>query len=572
MIRDVNCGELRIRDSGRKVKIAGWVKKIRDHGEIVFIDLWDRYGKTQIVVRDNEEILRTVKKIGLEWVVLFAGVVSERPDEMKNKDYPTGEIEVVAEEIFVLNQSNVPPFVVEEEIKAQEDLRLKYRYLDLRRKGMIKNFELRHRFIQIVRDFLDKRNFLEVDTPILAKSTPEGARDFLVPSRLYKGKFYALAQSPQIYKQILMVSGFDRYYQFAKCLRDEDLRGDRQFEFTQIDIEMSFPEMDDILNIVEDMTRIVFRELSGYEIKEIPRFTYNEVMERYGSDKPDLRNPLFIEDFTDFVKDSGFRIFKEADFTGGIRIKNIPTRSKIIELEEKIKKEGAKGLLYISRENEYKGNFIKHIRSPEIFNMKEGESIFLISGDKLKTLRFLGRLRSELYNENVSGFSILWVLNFPLFEYDEESKSIVPCHHIFTSPDIPIEEVEKEPLKAVGKQYDLVINGVEIASGSIRNHDPEIQKRLFKIMGMSDKEIEDRFGFLLEALSYGAPPHGGIAIGFDRYVAILAGEKSIRSVMAFPKTYQGYGLMEGSPNEVSEKELRELGIMIYENKKDKDIS
>lgn len=570
MIRNVNCGELRNNDVGRKVKIAGWIKKIRDHGEIVFIDIWDRYGKTQVVVRENQELLKKAKKIGLEWVVFFEGVVSERPENMKNKDYSTGDIEVIVEKIEILNTSNVPPFVVEEEIKAQEDLRLKFRYLDLRRRSMIKNFELRHKFMGIVREFLDNKNFLEVDTPILAKSTPEGARDFLVPSRLYKGKFYALAQSPQIYKQILMVSGFDRYYQFAKCLRDEDLRGDRQFEFTQIDLEMSFVEMEDILNLVEDMTRLVFKKIIGYEVKEIPRCTYNEVMERYGSDKPDLRNPLFIEDFTDIVKDSDFRIFKETDFTGGIRIKNLYTRGRISELEEKMKKEGSKGLLYISRENEYKGNFIKHIKNIERFGLKEGETIFLISGEKMKSLKFLGRLRDELYPVEEKGFSILWVLNFPLFEYDEETKTIVPCHHIFTSPDISIEDVEKEPLKALGRQYDLVINGIEIASGSIRNHNPDIQRRLFKIMGMTDKEIDERFGFLLEALSYGAPPHGGIAIGFDRYVAILAGEKSIRSVIAFPKTYQGYGLMEGSPNEVSIRELKELGINIYE--KDKNIS
>ncbi len=294
MIRDVNCGELRLKDKGRKVKIAGWIKKIRDHGEIIFIDLWDRYGKTQIVIREDKDLLKKGKELGLEWVVLFYGTVSERPEGMKNREYETGEIEVIAEDIEILNQSNVPPFVVEEEIKAGEDLRLKYRYLDLRRRSMIKNFELRHRFIQIVRDFLDKRNFLEVDTPILAKSTPEGARDFLVPSRLYKGKFYALAQSPQLYKQILMVSGFDRYYQFARCLRDEDLRGDRQFEFTQIDLEMSFVEMEDVLKLVEDMTKIIFKELINYEIKEIPRFNYNEVMEKYGSDKPDLRNLLLI--------------------------------------------------------------------------------------------------------------------------------------------------------------------------------------------------------------------------------------------------------------------------------------
>jgi len=571
MLRDVNCGELRINDSGRKVKIAGWIKKIRDHGDIIFIDLWDRYGKTQIVIRDDKDLLKTGKKLGIEWVVLFEGVVSERPEGMKNKDFPTGDIEVIAERIEILNPSKVPPFVIEEEIKAQEDLRLKYRYLDLRRKSMIKNFEIRHKFIQIVRDFLSSRNFLEVDTPILAKSTPEGARDFLVPSRLYKGKFYALAQSPQLYKQILMVSGFDRYYQFAKCLRDEDLRGDRQFEFTQIDIEASFVEIDDILNLVDEMVKKIFFEILGLKIESIPRYNYKYVMERYGSDKPDLRNPLFIEDFTDIVKKTDFRIFKESEFTGGIRVKEILSRGKIGEIEERIKKEGAKGILFISRDNEYKGNFIKYVK-PEEFRMEEGETILLISGEKLKTLKFLGRLRDELFKPKGNDFSILWVLYFPLFELDEENNSIVPCHHIFTSPLNSIEDVEKNPLNEPGKQYDLVINGVEIASGSIRNHNPDVQKRLFKIMGLDEKDMEERFGFLLEALSYGAPPHGGIAIGFDRFVAIISGEKSIRNVIAFPKTYQGYGLMEGSPGSVSEKELKELGIMVYDKEKDKNIS
>uniref|UniRef100_A0A7C4UCP1 Aspartate--tRNA(Asp/Asn) ligase n=1 Tax=candidate division WOR-3 bacterium TaxID=2052148 RepID=A0A7C4UCP1_UNCW3 len=571
MLRDVNCGELRINDSGRKVKIAGWIKKIRDHGDIIFIDLWDRYGKTQIVIRDDKDLLKTGKKLGIEWVVLFEGVVSERPEGMKNKDFPTGDIEVIAERIEILNPSKVPPFVIEEEIKAQEDLRLKYRYLDLRRKSMIKNFEIRHKFIQIVRDFLSSRNFLEVDTPILAKSTPEGARDFLVPSRLYKGKFYALAQSPQLYKQILMVSGFDRYYQFAKCLRDEDLRGDRQFEFTQIDIEASFVEIDDILNLVDEMVKKIFFEILGLKIESIPRYNYKYVMERYGSDKPDLRNPLFIEDFTDIVKKTDFRIFKESEFTGGIRVKEILSRGKIGEIEERIKKEGAKGILFISRDNEYKGNFIKYVK-PEEFRMEEGETILLISGEKLKTLKFLGRLRDELFKPEGNDFSILWVLYFPLFELDEENNSIVPCHHIFTSPLNSIEDVEKNPLNEPGKQYDLVINGVEIASGSIRNHNPDVQKRLFKIMGLDEKDMEERFGFLLEALSYGAPPHGGIAIGFDRFVAIISGEKSIRNVIAFPKTYQGYGLMEGSPGSVSEKELKELGIMVYDKEKDKNIS
>ncbi|HDI82877.1 MAG TPA: aspartate--tRNA ligase [candidate division WOR-3 bacterium] len=569
MIRDVNCGELREKDSGRHVRIAGWVRKIRDHGEIIFIDLWDRYGKTQVFIpSDREELKEKVREIGLEWVVLFEGEVRERPEEMKNRKIPTGGIEVVAERMEVLNRSRVPPFVVGEEIKAGEELRYRYRYLDLRRRRMIKNFEIRHRVMQVVRDYLDRNGFIEVETPYLAKSTPEGARDFIVPSRLHPGKFYALAQSPQIYKQILMVSGFDRYYQFARCFRDEDLRGDRQFEHTQIDIEFSFPEEEDVFNLTEGLMADIFKQVRGIELETpFPRMKYIQSMEKYGTDKPDLRNPLMIEEFTERVKDSPFRVFSSSEYTGGIRVKRILSRRDIQELEERIKKEGGKGVLYLVKEGEYRGSFVKHHPDLDTFGLNDGETLLLISGERKQALTLLGILRNIL-GEKLGliqdGFRFVWITRFPLFELDED-ENITPCHHIFTMPAVSIEEVRENPTTAEGMQYDLVLNGVELASGSIRNHNPEIQRELFRIMGLSEDEIEERFGFLLEALSLGAPPHGGIAPGLDRLCMLLAGEESIRDVIAFPKTYQGLGLMEGSPSYVHKELLRELHIKVVDD-------
>ncbi len=571
MLRDTNCGELRRKDLGKTVTIGGWIKKVRDHGEIVFVDLWDRYGKTQIVItNERRDLLKRAKTLGLEWVIIVNGVVRERPKDMVNKEIDTGEIEVLAQDIKIFNKSKVPPFVVEEELKAGEELRYRYRYLDLRREKMLKKFLLRHQVFNIIRNYLGERNFLEVETPILAKSTPEGARDFLVPSRLHRGKFYALAQSPQLYKQILMVSGFDKYYQFAKCLRDEDLRGDRQFEHTQLDIEMSFTDESTMFDLMEGLMSGVFKNVLKLAIRlPFPRMTYEEAMERFGSDKPDLRNPLEIKDYTKVAKSGKFKIMIENPETRGIKVKGFFSRKQIDELEAIAKKGGAGGLLYLINDGRYKGPFIKHFDDLSPFKVQNGETLFLISGGKKIVLESLGVLRKKLgYLLNVveGGFKFLWVTDFPLFLYNEDEKHIEPCHHIFTQPkEEDMEYLDKDPLKVIGRQYDLVLNGVELASGSIRNHNPELQKKLFKVLGMSNEEIENKFGFLLEALSYGAPPHGGIAMGMDRLCMIMAGSKTIRDVIAFPKTYLGMGLMEGSPSEVGENELKELHIKVVKD-------
>jgi len=571
MLRDTNCGELRRRDLGKTVTIGGWVKKVRDHGEIVFVDLWDRYGKTQIVItNERRDLLQIAKTLGLEWVIIVNGVVRERPEDMINKEIDTGEIEVLAQGIKILNKSKIPPFVVEEELKAGEELRYRYRYLDLRREKMHKKFQLRHQVFNIIRNYLGERNFLEVETPILAKSTPEGARDFLVPSRLHRGKFYALAQSPQLYKQILMVSGFDKYYQFAKCLRDEDLRGDRQFEHTQLDIEVSFTDESSVFDLMEGLMLGVFNDVLKLAIRlPFPRMTYKEAMERFGSDKPDLRNPLEIKDYTKVAKSGKFKIMIENSETRGIKVKGFFSRKQIDELETIVKKAGAGGLLYLINDGKYRGPFVKHFDDLSPFKVQNGETLFLISGERKIVLGSIGVLRKrlgDLLDVMEAGFKFLWVTDFPLFLYNEDEKHIEPCHHIFTQPKAKdMEYLDKDPLKVIGRQYDLVLNGIELASGSIRNHNSELQKKLFKVLGMSDEEIENRFGFLLEALSYGAPPHGGIAMGMDRLCMIMAGSKTIRDVIAFPKTYLGMGLMEGSPSKVGENELKELHIKVVKD-------
>ena len=571
MLRDVTCGELRINDSGKNVTIAGWIRKIRDHGEIIFIDLWDRYGITQVVFSpDNPELREKAKKLGLEWVIRVKGKVEKRPKEMVNPEIETGEIELIAEEFEILNKARVPPFVVKEDLTAEWELRLKYRYLDMRRNTVMKGFILRHKLIQKVREYLNSKGFLELETPILAKSTPEGARDFYVPSRMQPGNFYSLAQSPQLYKQILMVAGYDRYYQFARCFRDEDMRGDRQLEHTQIDIEMAFPECEDIYELGEGlMCYIVEKTLGERPTTPFLRIPYNESIEKYGTDKPDLRNPLVIENYTDIAKSGEYGIFIKNEVTEGIKIKRLFSRKELNELEAFMKNAGAKGLLYIMNEKgKFRTPIAKYFENIEDFGVSRGETLFLISGKKKEVLEFLNTLRIKLgnrYDLQSKEWRFLWVTNFPIFEWSDEDEMWTPSHHIFTQPDGDLDNIEKDPGSVIGKLYDLVLNGVELGSGSIRNHDPEVQKRLFRVIGIKDKEAEERFGFLLKALSYGAPPHGGIALGFDRICMLLAGLDSIAEVITFPKTLTGLGLMEGSPSSISSKDLKELKIDIKKN-------
>lgn len=568
MLRDVNCGELRVKDEDEVFTLAGWVRKIRDHGEIIFIDLWDRYGITQVVFSpDNQELRERAKKLGLEWVIRVKGKVKKRPKEMINPELGTGEIELVVSEFDILNKSEVPPFVVKEDLKAEWELRLKYRYLDIRRDMVMRGFVLRHQLMQKAREFLNNKGFLEVETPVLARSTPEGARDFLVPSRMHPGNFYSLAQSPQLYKQILMIAGFDRYYQFARCFRDEDMRGDRQLEHTQIDIEMAYPECEDIYELGEGlMVYIVEGALGEKPVTPFPRISYKESMEKYGTDKPDIRNPLIIEDYTQIAKSGEFDIFNKSDVTRGIKVKKLLTRKEIDNFERVVQDEGAKGLLYLINEGgKLRAPFAKYFKDLDGFGVVRGETLLLISGKTSEVLEPLGVLRNELgekFELLTDGWRFLWVTDFPVFKWNEEENIWTPSHHIFTQPVGDLDKVEDDPGKVIGKLYDLVLNGVELGSGSIRNHDPGVQKRLLRVIGMTDEEAEERFGFLLRALSYGAPPHGGIALGFDRICRLLAGLESITEVMTFPKTLTGVGLMEESPSTVSEEDLKELKLEI----------
>ena len=451
MLRDATCGSLRAKDDGKVVSLSGWVRKIRDHGEIVFIDLWDRYGTTQVVFSARDFDLKKVKKLGLEWVISVKGQVRKRPTDMINKDMSTGEVEVYASQLEILNSSEVPPFVVQEEIQAEKELRFEYRYLDLRREKALKGFILRHKLMQAARKVLNGKDFLEIETPILATPTPEGARDFLVPSRLQSGKFYSLAQSPQLYKQILMVGGFDRYYQFSKSFRDEDMRGDRQLEFTQIDLEMSFVEKKDIFAVGEDLMVAFMEEgLGGKISKPFPKLTYQEVMEKYGSDKPDLRNPLVIDDYIKAGKSGEFGIFNNALKIKGVKVKGSFSRSEVGVFEEIVKKAGAKGLLYLINDGgDYKGSFVKYFKDCSIFNLKAGETLFLIAGNKVQEVLIpLGDLRNALgekLNLIEVGWKFLWVTDFPVFEWDEENNCWIPCHHIFTEPIGDSGDIEKNP-------------------------------------------------------------------------------------------------------------------------------
>ncbi len=582
--RTHTCGELREKNIGEVVTLNGWVDTRRDLGGVIFIDLRDRYGITQIVFEPHyhQKAHHDAKDLRSEWVISITGTVRKRPEGTENPALETGIIDVMVDEITILNKSVTPPFQIQDEIDVNEDLRLKYRYLDLRRRPMQKNLQLRHKMYQIVRNYFSENNFIEVETPFLMKSTPEGARDFLVPSRLHKGHFYALPQSPQTYKQLLMVSGLDRYFQIVKCFRDEDLRADRQYEFTQIDVEMSFVDEDDVFTMMEGLMKQLFLETLNVKIETpFPRLTYKEAMETYGSDKPDLRFELKMINLNNIVKDSGFKVFSDIIKKGGIVSGSNAvgcgnyTRNQLDVLTDFAKKLGAGGLIWIRvTDNGLDSPTMKFFSDDEkqnitkALNAKSGDLLLLISGEWKKALTVMGHLRLEmarrmnLVKQN-SEPKLLWVIDFPLFEFDEEEKRLVAMHHPFTSPkDSDIGLMEIEPLKVHAKAYDLVLNGNEIAGGSIRIFSRELQVKMFKTLGISKEEAEEKFGFLMNAFKYGAPPHGGIAFGFDRMVMLFANENSIRDVIAFPKTSSGLSLMDGSPSLVDDEQLKELHIRV----------
>ena len=578
-IRTHTCGQLSSNDVGESVVLNGWVNTVRLHGQVVFIDIRDRYGKTQIVFNseDYSGDFEEVKKISMEDVLSISGNVQNRQKDAINPDMKTGEIEVLVTEMVILNEAEPLPFVISDRNSAEEDLRLKYRYLELRTDELQKNLMIRHQTYQSVRNHLAKNNFIEVETPVLMKSTPEGARDYLVPSRIHHGQFYALPQSPQIYKQILMISGYDRYFQIVKCFRDEDLRADRQPEFTQIDIEMSFINENIIYKETENLTRYVFKSVLDIDLPNpFPKLTWIDAMKKYGSDKPDTRFELFLRDIKSITDQSEFNTFKSVESVNAIIVPggSAYSRKIIDEYTDFVKKYDAKGLAWMKVvDGKFDGGISKFFSDDlqkEIIiseKAKDDDIIFVIGDKRNIVLNALGALRvkiakdMKLIDKNV--YHPVWVTDFPMFEFDDNSNRYVARHHPFTAPAInTIDELDSDPLSIKSCGYDLTINGYEVAGGSIRNHDPELQSKIFKLLGMDQNEISDRFGFLIDALKYGTPPHGGIAFGFDRLVMLLAKTNNIRDVIAFPKTTSAASLMDQSPNSVSKDQLEELNISI----------
>ena len=582
-IRTHTCGELKSQDCEKSVNLNGWVNTVRLHGQVVFIDLRDRYGKTQIVFNSENfnGDFELVKKLSMEDVLSISGVVSKRDKRSINPEMSTGEIEVTVNKMEVLNHAEPLPFIISDRDSAEEDLRLKFRYLELRTEELQRNIKIRHNTYQAVRNYLTNQDFFEIETPVLMKSTPEGARDYLVPSRVHHGKFYALPQSPQVYKQLLMISGYDKYFQIVKCFRDEDLRADRQPEFTQIDIEMSFIDEEVIFKEMEGLTRHVFNSVAGVDLPEkFPRITYEESMNIYGTDKPDTRFDMRLIDIKDLTDESDFNAFKSSPCVKAIVVKSGSkySRKNIDEFTDYVKKYNAKGLAWMKMDsNELIGGISKFFSSEiqnqliKIAMIENGDIIFIIGDKKEITLTSLGALRSYIgEKEGLYGskqFNPIWVTDFPMFEYDGDSKRYIAMHHPFTAPQTKnLEDLESEPSLLKSRGYDLTINGYEIAGGSIRNHKPDFQSKIFELLGMDKKEIESRFGFLVEALKYGTPPHGGIAYGFDRLVMLLSGSSNIRDVIAFPKTTSASSLMDDSPSLVSEDQLSELNISIVDKK------
>jgi len=583
MLRSHTCGELGLKDVNKNVKLSGWVQRIRDKGGLIWIDLRDRYGITQLLLeegRTDQEIVEKVRKLGREFVIQAGGKVIERVS--KNPKMATGDIEVDLNEIEVLNASKIPPFTIEDDTDGGEELRMKFRYLDLRRNPLRKNLALRHQLSLETRKYLDSIGFFDIETPYLIKSTPEGARDFVVPSRMNEGQFYALPQSPQTFKQLLMVAGYDRYYQLVKCFRDEDLRADRQPEFTQIDCEMAFVEQNDVLETFEGLVRHLFKKVKGITIEKLPLMTYSEAMKKYGSDKPDLRFGMEFLELNDLAQGKGFQVFDQAELVVGINAEGCAeySRKDLDKLTDYIKKPqiGAKGLVYVKYnvDGSFKSSVDKFFNQDDLkkwterFNAQSGDLLLILSGEADKTRKQLNELRLEMGNRlglrDPEVFKPLWVVDFPLLEWDEEAGRFFAMHHPFTSPKPEqVKLLETDPVNVNANAYDLVINGVEIGGGSIRIHNRDMQKKMFKVLGFTEEEAQAQFGFLMNAFEYGAPPHGGIALGFDRLVALFAGQDSIRDFIAFPKNNAGRDVMIDSPSPIAQEQLDELKLRVVKD-------
>ncbi len=580
MHRTHTCGELRLENAKQEVTLSGWVQRIRDKGGLIWIDLRDRYGITQLLIeegRTNDEVVKAARHIGREFVIKAKGTVIERSS--KNPNIPTGEIEIDLNNIEVLNSSKTPPFTIEDKTDGGDELRMKYRYLDLRRQPLRRNLELRNRLSIETRKYLDKEKFFEIETPYLIKSTPEGARDFVVPSRMNEGQFYALPQSPQTFKQLLMVAGYDRYYQLVKCFRDEDLRADRQPEFTQIDCEMAFVEQDDILNTFEGLVKYLFKTVKNIDIPKLPVMEYADAMKYYGSDKPDIRFGMKFVELNDVAQNKGFAIFDSAELVVGINAEGCSdySRKQLDKLTDFVRKPqiGAKGMVYVkfNEDGSFKSSVDKFYSQDDLkawadkFGSKPGDLMLILSGETNKVRKQLNELRLEMGNQlelrKSDVFAPLWVVDFPLLEWDEDTERFHAMHHPFTSPkEEDIKMLDKNPAEVRANAYDLVINGVEIGGGSIRIHDRDLQKLMFKHLGFTDEEAQDQFGFLMNAFEFGAPPHGGIALGFDRLVALFGGSDSIRDYIAFPKNNAGRDVMIDSPSVIAQSQLDELNLTI----------